>query len=650
MTFFELVVRSMRKNVKQDYLYFVALIFSTSLYFIFATLQYDPSIKSMSGTDLNFAAAFKVAGILLLCIVAVFTVYANSIFLKRRSKEIGLYQLIGLSRRGVVRFLITENLLLGVGALLVGILCGAALSRLFLLILLKILGFDGMVGLKFSMAAAAQTAIVFTLLVLITSVQMGRSVYRSTLLELFYAEKQAEHPQKPGGFRAAFLALFGIALMVAGYVLSGHMFNQMLFLNMLLVLLTTIVGTYLLFRVTISWLLYRYRKSRQGHLGLKNSLSLAPLMHRMKGNANSLTLITVLSAMTLTMVALAYSLYYSAGSDTRIALPYDMVFENDEPASSSFRGDLQKAGIDFVYKPIKGFRGLGEIRDQAHPKTSGTQGLLFLPAEQLRETGADIPILSADEALLFDGRARLNRLGNRDDRNEPKEIVLRIKETSQGESKILKLTESVDKFAMNYNVYGDQMIVKESVVQELREKKGSISKGEEVTLGTYRIPNHAQRAKASALYAKYVTKDDFKPDYESQYREALKSFGLYIFISGFLGLVFLVSTGSILYFKQIAEAEEEKRSFLTLRQLGFDVKDIMSGIVRKQLFVFAIPLLIGLLHSIFAVKAASVLVLSNIVVPSAIAMGVYGLIYFMFGALTILHYRKLVKSVMYKPI
>lgn len=640
LTLFELVIRSMRKNVKQDYLYFFALIFSTSLYFVFATLQHDPSIAGMSGTDVHFATAFKVAGILLLAIVAVFTVYANSIFLKRRSKEIGLYQLIGLTRKGVVRFLMTENVLLGVGALLLGILCGAALSRIFLLILLKILGFDGMVALKFSMTAVVQTIVVFAALVLLTSVQMVRSVYRSTLLELFHARNQAEHPRKPSGFRTGLLAVLGIALIVYGYVLSGRMVNQMLFLNMLLVLLATIVGTYLLFRITIGWLFYRYRKGRNGHLGLTNSLSLAPLMHRMKGNANSLTLITVLSAMTLTMVALTYSLYYSAGSDTRISLPYDVVFENDEQASASFRGDLQKAGISFVRTPVEALRVIGEIRDPAHPAETGAQGLLFLPAEQLKAAGADIAVPGAGEAWLFDGRARLNALGSQDDSNEPKQIVLE----TNGKSQVLRLTESVDKFAMNYNVYGAQIVTSASTVKALKEKKGSLTKGETVTFDTYRFPDHAQQAKASALYAKYVAKDDFKPDFYSEYRAALQSFGLYIFISGFLGLVFLVSTGSILYFKQIAEAEEEKRSFVTLRQLGFDVKDIMRGVTRKQLFVFAIPLVIGLMHSIFAVKAASVLVLSSIALPSAIAMGAYALIYFSFGALTIGYYRKLVKS------
>ena len=122
-----------------------------------------------------------------------------------------------------------------------------------------------------------------------------------------YAIRSYYDPQKPGTIASAFLALLGGALIAYGYYLSGHMANKQLILNMLLVLFSTILGTYLLFRVTLSWLFYQFRKNKNGHLGLLNSLSLAPLMHRMRANANSLTLITVLSAMTLTMVAMAYS-------------------------------------------------------------------------------------------------------------------------------------------------------------------------------------------------------------------------------------------------------------------------------------------------------------------------------------------------------
>ena len=135
-------------------------------------------------------------------------------------------------------------------------------------------------------------------------------------------------------------------------------------------------------------------------------------------------------------------------------------------------------------------------------------------------------------------------------------------------------------------------------------------------------------------------------DFETQYRARLRGFGLFIFIAGFLGLVFLIATGSILYFKQMTEAEQEKRSFVTLRQLGFEARDIMKGIARKQLFVFAIPLAIGISHAVFAVKTVSVLVPSSIVVPSAMAMGGYVLIYLIFVLLTIGYYKKIVHHAM----
>jgi bacitracin transport system permease protein len=94
LTLFDLVIRSMRKNVKHYFLYFFALIFSTGLYYVFSILQHDPSIVEVTSSDVNFNTAFKVAAILLIFIVVMFTVYANHIFLKRRSKEIGIYQLM----------------------------------------------------------------------------------------------------------------------------------------------------------------------------------------------------------------------------------------------------------------------------------------------------------------------------------------------------------------------------------------------------------------------------------------------------------------------------------------------------------------------------------------------------------------------------
>lgn len=591
---------------------------------------------------MNLSIPFQVAKILLIVIVVIFTVYANSIFLKRRSKEIGLYQLIGLTRRGVARFLIIENILLGAGALLLGICGGALVSRLFMLILVKLLGLESFVAVSFSVTAAYQTSVVFAALIALTSLQMVFRVYRSTLIGLFHADKQGEHPKQPRTSMAAIFAILGIVLIVFGYWLSGNMINSMLFFNMLAVLASAILGTYLLFRVTISWVLYRVRKGKNGHLGLKNSMSLAPLMHRMKANANSLTLITVLSAMTLTMVALAYSFYFSAEADTRISLPYDFVFENKQQEAEEFRSDMEKEGIGFDHQPIEAIRVLGAVKE-TNPFAKGDfRNLLFLPAEQLINAGADLTVPGKGEAILYDSQLKINAQVFKEALDFPKDIELKDNVSSEP----LKAIKFVDKYAMNMDVYGLQLVVSEATMKELREIMPDLPDHEAIRLDTFQVPDKQERAKASALHANYVKKDEYRPDFHTYYHNALQASGLFIFIAGFLGLVFLISTGSILYFKQMTEAEQEKRNYTTLRQLGFDVKDIMRGIVRKQLFVFAIPLLIGLLHSVFAVKAASFLMLSDITVPSAIAMGVYVLIYVIFAFLTVGYYRRIVKNAM----
>src|SRR5690606_17989160 len=138
----------MRKNIKHYYLYFFALILSVVLYFVFATLQYDQAIVEQGNKMIS--SAFLAAGILLIFIAGIFIVYANSIFLKRRSREIGLYQLIGLKKRTVARLLIVENTLLGIGALIVGIVIGMLVSRVFLLLLLKLIGFETTISVSFS--------------------------------------------------------------------------------------------------------------------------------------------------------------------------------------------------------------------------------------------------------------------------------------------------------------------------------------------------------------------------------------------------------------------------------------------------------------------------------------------------------------------
>lgn len=654
LTLFDLVIRSMRKNIKHYYLYFFALIFSVVLYFVFATLQYDSAVIEQANSSMKMDSAFKVAGILVLFIAGIFVIYANSIFLRRRSSEIGLYQLIGLTKGAVARLLIIENTLLGAGALVIGIGVGMLLSRVFLLILMKLVGFNDIVELSFSMGAVLQTALVFVVIIALTSIQMVFKVYRNTLLSLFNADKQGEQPKKPKSGLSAILAFLGIGLIVFGYWLSAHMLNELLFFNMLGVLFSTILGTYLLFRVTISWLFYQVRKRKQGHLGLSNSLSLASLMHRLKGNANSLTIITVLSAMTLAMLAGSYSLYYSTEKETRYMMPFDFAFEegaatplsDNEISAVDFEVELKENGIDYTTGTIELLGVEGTHEKGVFPAFLDMReeifNAYFVNAKQLRKAGLEVES-PKDGSVIFHNASMVAMAK---DIKIPFEMYI-----TSGETESIFTAVKYGEGDVVNAVWGSQLVVSDADFEKYKrtmkpEKIVEMTPESIVrNVRVFNVVDKDQLAIASSIRnPNQDTVSSYGTDYYLTYVKSMQSNGLLIFIAGFLGLVFLISTGSILYFKQMTEAEQEKKSYATLRQLGFTVKDIMRGIIRKQVFVFGLPLLIGLLHSIFAIKAASFLFMSDITVPTTIAMGLYALIYLVFAFLTVGYYRKTVKA------
>ena len=636
MTLFDLVIRSMRKNLKHYYLYFFALILSVVLYFVFASLQHDSAVMERTATSFNMSSAFKAAGILLLFISGVFVLYANSIFLKRRSREVGLYQLIGLSKFTVSRMLVTENFLLGTGALAIGIVIGLLVSRVFLLLLMKLVGIDGVLTLSFSGAAILQTIVVFVVLLALTSLQMAIAVKRSTLLELFKVDHSGERIKKPKTVVSAVFGILGILLIGFGYWLSGHMLNSLLFFNMIAVLVSVILGTYLLFRVSIGWVLYQIRMSKNGHLGLSNSLSLAPLMHRMKANANSLTIITVLSAMTLTMLAAAYSSSYSSEKETRLVEPFDYMIEGDATATDQFIKALDNAGIRYHASNIEELTLDGNYEKELNPMLPYTDlQIRIVSKRQLSEAGLPIEVKGSNSGVLLDAGVYWLL--------KSVEVPLNLTLEPGNLNKTISVERFAEGNAFNMIDYTSTLVVNEELFQVIKSEYKIRDESKLNHATAVNLLNEGQFEEATEIY-KNIESPGKKFDYYTQYKNTLQSSGMTIFIAGFLGLVFLISTGSILYFKQMTEAEQEKASYTTLRQLGFSVQEIMKGVVKKQVFVFGLPLAIGLLHSIFALKSASFLFMSDVTIPTVIAMSVYIGIYLVFAFLTVGYYRKTIQA------
>lgn len=121
-------------------------------------------------------------------------------------------------------------------------------------------------------------------------------------------------------------------------------------------------------------------------------------------------------------------------------------------------------------------------------------------------------------------------------------------------------------------------------------------------------------------------------------------YGLIMFIVGFLGLTFLITSGCILYFKQMGEGEEEKPNYTILRKLGFSEGDLLKGIQRKQLFSFGIPLVVGLCHSYFAVQSGWFLFGTELWTPMIAVMFVYTALYSIFGILSVFYYKRVIRE------
>jgi bacitracin transport system permease protein len=273
----QLILRNFKKNLKNYYLYVFALIFSVALYFAFVTLQYDPSMDATEGS-IKGAAAIRTASVLLVAIVSIFLLYANTIFIKRRSKEIGLFQLIGMTKNKIFRILSAENLILYFGSLLIGIFVGFSVSKIIIMILFKTTGVKAIATLQFSNQALIQTLIVFFIIYLFIMMMNYLFIKRQSILSLFRVTSSTEGNVKKMSIFQMIIGIVGIGFIISGYYVSSKLFEgdftsmPELFAAMIFILGAVIVGTFLFYKGSVSFLANMVRKSKDGYLNINEVL------------------------------------------------------------------------------------------------------------------------------------------------------------------------------------------------------------------------------------------------------------------------------------------------------------------------------------------------------------------------------------------
>lgn len=657
MSLSKLVLQSMKKNMKHYYLYFFALIFSVTLYFSFVTLQNNSEVWAavqMSGTA---AAGFKAATYILYFIVLFFVLYANHLFMKRRSKEIGLYQLIGMTKGLIVRLLAIENILLFVGAVIIGMLAGFFSSRVFAMILLRVLEKEALVTMTFSTQALQQSMIVFAILLIIVLIQMAWMIHHVSLLSLFSAAKQADERVRRFSALQMVIGFMGLILIVYGYYASTKLFDiesaGNLFINMIIILATTIGGTFLVFRFSVAFIMNTIRLKKKGHLSIQDVLALTPIMHRMKSNAKSLTLITVLTGVSLGVTTLSYIAYYSSEASAYSQVPGDFILLEEQGHSFLEKLEENNIAYDKIDYRLQGVTAsVGQLmskKQQDNPLYTMEGTIYTIPLSDYQQSVPEAK-LSGNEVILTNYGGYMAEMFPLE---KDHDLVVSAGELEETFHVVDVHDKSVISGIVTAGGGGPIFVVTDDMFKSLTTQAALYPWHHQTTIT---LKSNEDVAAAEILYiqsnAGIIMAEDDKgktqqytqSSYEGKRKDNIESLGLTIFTTAFLGLAFLMTTGSILYFKQMSEAEEERGSYTILRKIGFAEKDIMKGIYMKQAFNFGVPLVIGLLHSYFAVKSGWFLFGTELTAPLWIAMCCYIALYTIFAILSVGYYKKVVRE------
>lgn len=620
MTLFSLARKNIQRNLSNYFLYIASMVFSIVIYFTFVTLKYNDDLSALKQSSQQIKGLMSASSVVLLFFIVIFMAYSNSFFMKKRKKEVALYSLLGVRKQKIGLMLFFENLVIGLVSLILGIVLGFFMSQGLLMILVRLMGYEIVGSLTFSVEALVNTAVIFTILFLFTSLQGYRVIYQFKLIDLFHAEKQGE--QIPRASLVA--AVLGTALIAFGYyTAASDMFTSEIWRfftvlgTPLMVIGVTIVGTYLLFHSVSVFVLTALKRATSWSWKGLNLIGVSQLLYRIRANAKSLSIIAILSATTITAGGGVFGMYYNAEASVRQMLPNTFMWKGD-PVEFS-----QKDVIYHESLSVKNLRVDNEfsffeytlLKESDYNRLAKLQG----KDQNLHIAGGSAVLLDAayDERFSHDFTGEDFKLKNGDSFHVEK-----------------MYTESV----LNFIPAGTVLVV--------NDQEFATTNAEEVQMQAIGLDNDLKQQAVSQDIVKQLSTEQQESfsSVPQSYEDSIATVGALLFVGSFLGLVFLAATGSIIYFKILTEAEEDQAKYAILNKIGVNSKQILKTVAGQVAVIFSAPLIVGIVHSAFALLAFSQLFGMNITKPVILWMIAYSAIYFIYYIFTVRSFYKIVRQ------
>lgn len=656
----KLAISNLIKNRKLYYPFALSVILAVTISYLFYSLAFNPKI-----VDLRGASAIQFTLQLGLIVVtfasAIIVLYANSFVMKNRSKELGVYGMLGLEKRHLIGMTFKELLIFGLVTVTTGIGIGALFDNLIFALLLKL------AKMKVELVATFQWSVVLSILLVfgfIFLVIVFLNAVRIIRMDALQLSREKAKGEKKGRF-LVLQTLVGLITLGSGYYLAQSVTDAFKAVaTFFIAVMLVIVGTYLLFNAGITVFLQLLKKNKRYYYQPNNLISVSNLIFRMKKNAVGLATIAILSTMVLVTMSAATSIYNGSENMKKLMYPHDFDVKGQhvevEDLDKLLTQYASEKNLTISNKDVLNYASFGLSSQE------GTKLTIF-------EKGQN-NVMPKTVFLVFDQKdyekmtgQKLNLTGN--------EVGLWARNDQLKDQKA---------FSLNNQKY----TIKEAIQQDFIANH--VSNPYVLLVSDYNylvvadIQSFLKQFQDSAIYTQLyggmdVTasleeqlklSDDFE-EFVNNFSHNLKNedgmvygggtasdaiaqmnalFGGVLFIGIFLSIIFMIGTVLVIYYKQISEGYEDRERFVILQKVGLDQKQIKQTINKQVLTVFFLPVIFAFLHLAFAYHMLSLILKVIGVVDTAMMLtvtlsicGVFALVYVLIFMITSRSYRRIVQ-------
>lgn len=617
-----LAIDGMRKNRRMYGPYLAMGVLMAAICYILSALSRSDALRTLPGGD-NLCMIMALGNVVLLIFSVIFLFYTNSFLIRRRRREFGLYNVLGMSKRNLARILTWETLLTAVIVIAGGLFFGVLLSKLIELAIVKMLGGTAALAFPFDLSALLGTAggfaVIYALLWLVSVVRVGRS----TAVALLRSEAAGEKPPRANWF----LSLLGLILLGAAYYLAVSIKNPLDAITWFFVAVVLVIFATYLLMITTSVLLCRVlQKDKRYYYRANHFVSVSSMAYRMKRNGAGLASICILATMVLVMISSTASLYFGKEDSLRTQYPREVnvqlwlssLSQMEDHNLDLFRTAAQQA-VEDCGGEMQDVMDYRYINTTGYPMEDGVEmdwreydhdSLIY---SKLRDyffvTEADYEAQTGEQLDIPEGAVAL-RTYDCDD--APLELkirrggTLRVAESRKGSDQLgLAQNSNIARVVV---IVPDMQAILDVFPASIQDIKDSNSFRWTYGFDTG-LDADGQRAVSEAVSERINALDLGEGQGYDWYSLALREtnradfYGNYagMFALGILlSIVFILAAVLIIYYKQLTEGYEDQARFAIMQNVGMTRREIRRSINSQLLTVFYLPLLFAGLHLAFA--------------------------------------------------